>query len=400
MKKPELLAPAGDLDRLKIALLYGADAVYIGGMAFGLRANATNFTLEEIKEGLSFAHERKKKVYVTVNIVLHNKEIEPLKEYLKSLKEIGIDAIIASDPTVIVMAKQLELEVHLSTQQSTLNYESALFFKELGVSRIVLGREVTKEDIRLIKQKTGIEIECFIHGAMCTSYSGRCVLSNYFTKRDSNRGGCSQICRWDFELWDDEKNWTAKKEFTFCSKDLSMLTYIDEMIEIGVDSLKIEGRMRSSYYIATVVGIYRKAIDLYEKKEKESFYTKEKKILDACANRESVCQFFNGRYDHTCSYYNGRVEVSNQDFLGIVLDYDEKTKYVTIEQRNYFKKGDFVEFFGPNKTYSYVLNDFFDTDGNKKEVARHPREIIKFQVDFPLSKDDMMRKKIDKENNL
>ncbi len=394
MKKPELLAPAGDLERLKIAILYGADAVYMGGMAFGLRANATNFTLEEIKEGLFFAHERNRKVYITVNIVLHNKEIKPLNEYLKTLKEIGVDAIIASDPTVIEMAKKHGLEVHLSTQQSTLNYESALFFKELGVSRIVLGRETTKEDIALIKQKTGIEIECFIHGAMCASYSGRCVLSNYFTKRDANRGGCSQICRWNFELWDDEKNITSLKDFTFCSKDLSMLPYIDEMIEIGVDSLKIEGRMRSSYYIATVVGIYRQAIDSYPTKGKEFFYKNAQRILDACANRDSVPQFFNGVYDHTCSYYNGRVEISNQDFLGIVLDYDEKTKYVTLEQRNYFKKGDSVEFFGPGKTYTYILSDIFDEEGRKVEVARHPRQILKFQVDFPLSKNDMMRKNI------
>ena len=258
----ELLAPAGDLERLKVALLYGADAVYIGGKVFGLRANAINFTNEEIKEAVMFAHSLNKKVYVTVNIVLHNKEIKFLLDYLKELESIGVDAIIASDLSVISLAlEKTNLEVHVSTQQSTSNSLSVKFLKELGVKRVVLARELSKSEIQAI-QKTGIDVEIFIHGAMCASYSGRCVLSNYLTNRDANRGGCSQICRWDFDLLNEDGNILKKdKNFTFCSKDLSLLPYIDEICKMGVNSLKIEGRMRSTYYIATVVSTYRKVID-------------------------------------------------------------------------------------------------------------------------------------------
>ena len=297
--KPELLAPAGDLQRLKIALLYGADAVYIGGSLFGLRANATNFTIEEIKEGVSYAHSLNKKVYVTVNIVLHNKEIKHLLNYLKQLEEVKVDAIIVSDPAIMDMAlKNTNLEVHLSTQQSTLNYEAVDFFKKQGVSRVVLARESSKEDIKKIKENVNIELEVFIHGAMCTSYSGRCVLSNYFTNRDSNRGGCSQVCRWDFELLDDSNNKIeGNKPFTFCTKDLSMLSYIPELIDLKVNSFKIEGRMRSLYYIATVVSIYRKVIDEYCNDKKNYKYNIEyEKILRECANRDSVPQFYNNMW--------------------------------------------------------------------------------------------------------
>ena len=297
--KPELLAPAGDLQRLKIALLYGADAVYIGGSLFGLRANATNFTIEEIKEGVSYARSLNKKVYVTVNIVLHNKEIKHLLNYLKQLEEVKVDAIIVSDPAIMDMAlKNTNLEVHLSTQQSTLNYEAVDFFKKQGVSRVVLARESSKEDIKKIKENVNIELEVFIHGAMCTSYSGRCVLSNYFTNRDSNRGGCSQVCRWDFELLDDSNNKIeGNKPFTFCTKDLSMLSYIPELIDLKVNSFKIEGRMRSLYYIATVVSIYRKVIDEYCNDKKNYKYNIEyEKILRECANRDSVPQFYNNMW--------------------------------------------------------------------------------------------------------
>ena len=347
--KPELLAPAGDLERLKFALLYGADAVYLGGQLFGLRANAINFTKEQLKEGVEFAHSLNKKVYVTVNIVLHNKEIKFLIDYLKQLDEIKVDAIIVSDLTVLDLAKKhTNLEVHISTQQSTLNYEAVEYLKDLGVTRVVLGREATKEDIEIIK-KVGLEVEIFIHGAMCASYSGRCVLSNYLTNRDANRGGCSQICRWDFDLLDENKNiLKGEKNFTFCSKDLSLLKYINEICDMGVTSLKIEGRMRSIYYIATVVNIYRKAIDDYYDKN-YVYNSSYENILSRVANRDSIVQFFDGNYDKNCSYYNNRIEISNQDFLGVVLDYNKDTKVATIEQRNYFKKGDVVEFLAQMK---------------------------------------------------
>ena len=392
----ELLAPAGDLERLKVALLYGADAVYIGGKVFGLRANAINFTNEEIKEAVIFAHSLNKKVYVTVNIVLHNKEIKFLLDYLKELESIGVDAIIASDLSVISLAlEKTNLEVHVSTQQSTSNSLSAKFLKELGVKRVVLARELSKIEIQEI-QKTGIDVEIFIHGAMCASYSGRCVLSNYLTNRDANRGGCSQICRWDFDLLNEDGNILKKdKNFTFCSKDLSLLPYIDEICKMGVNSLKIEGRMRSTYYIATVVSTYRKVIDAYYNNEKIDFKYLEK-VLNRVANRESIVQFFDGNYDESCNYYNNRVEISNQDFLGVVLDYDANTSLAMIEERNYFSLGDTVEIFGPNKVNKFKIEEIFSSDMNNIDVVRHPKEIVYIKVPMEVSKGDFMRISIDK----
>ncbi|MCM1370785.1 MAG: U32 family peptidase [Clostridium sp.] len=393
--KPELLAPAGDLERLKIAFLYGADAVYIGGTLFGLRANAANFTLEEIKMGVEYAHKLGKKVYVTVNIVLHNKEIKFLKDYLKKLDEYRVDAIIVSDPTVIQVAHEnTNLDIHLSTQQSTLNRESIEFFKNQGISRIVLARECSKDDIKSIKKNINIELEMFIHGAMCTSYSGRCVLSNYFTNRDSNRGGCSQVCRWDFNLLDSSlNNIKGEKDFTFCSKDLSMLKYIPELIDMGINSFKIEGRMRSLYYIATIVSVYRKVIDEYcNNKENYKYNIEYEKILSECANRSSVTQFYNNIYDNTCSYYNGRQEISNQDFLGIILDYDQKTSFALVEQRNYFKKGDVVEVFGPKTSITtFKIDEILDINDEKIEIVRHPKQIVKIKFNKKLYRNDIMK---------
>ena len=395
MEKIELLAPAGDLERLKIAFLYGADAVYVGGDLFSLRANADNFSLDELKEGVEFAHNLGKKLYVTVNIVMHNKEIKHILDYLLELDRIGIDAIIASDSAIIDLAlKNTNLCVHLSTQACTINREAALFWKNLGVERIVLARECSRDDILDVLNNVDIEIECFVHGAMCSSYSGRCVLSNYLTNRDANRGGCSQICRWDFDLLDSDLNEIkGDKPFTFCTKDLSMLEYVPDMINMGITSLKIEGRMRSLYYVATVVDIYRRVIDsYYHDKENYEYNKKYEDILTRCANRDSVPQFFNGKYDSSCSYYNGRMEVSNQDFLGVVLDYDGK--FLTIEQRNYFKVGDVVEIFGPNKEiFSFTIESMYDNDGNSIDVARHPKEIIKIPVIGEFSRYDIMRKK-------
>ena len=403
MKKIELLAPAGDLERLKVALLYGADAVYIGGPSLSLRANAINFTLEEIKEGVEYAHKLNKKVYVTVNIVLHNEEIKEVKKYLKNLEECNVDSVIVSDPTIVAIALSCtNLEVHLSTQASTMNSEACAYWKEKGVSRIVLARECSKENIKNIIDNVDIEIETFIHGAMCAAISGRCVMSNYLTNRDANRGGCSQICRWDFDLLSEEKKEIkGDKPFTFCAKDLSMLKYIPDMIELGISSLKIEGRMRSLYYIATVVSIYRKAINEYYSGNYK--YNEEyEKILRRCANRDSVPQFFNNIYDSSCSYYNGRVEVSNQDFLGIVLDYDKSTKITTIEQRNYFKVGDVVEFFGPNHNIiTYVVDKIYDEEDNTIEIVNHPRQVVKMKINDKLEKYDLMRiKVIDKIENI
>ena len=391
MKKPELLSPAGDLERLKIALDYGAYAVYVGGL-FNLRANTPNFTIEELKEGLDYAHKKNKKVYVTVNIVMHNKELNKIEDYLKELKKLKVDAIIVSDPAVIKYALPLKIPVHLSTQASTLNKKAVKFWEQEGIERIVLARECTKEDIKEIKESTNIEIETFIHGAMCASFSGRCVLSNYLTNRDSNRGGCSQICRWDFDLYNKDKLLKGEKPFTFCTKDLSLAKYIPDIINLEVDSLKIEGRMRSLYYIATVVKTYRKIIDEYiENKDNYKFKKEYQIALDDVANRDSIPQFFDGNYDKTVQYYNGRREITNQDFIGLILEYDNKTKLAKVEQRNYFKKGDSIEVFGPNTTIKMKIKDIYDEDMNIIDIVRHPKQIVYIKIDEKVEKNYMIK---------
>ena len=398
MNKVELLAPAGSLDKLRIAFLYGADACYIGGRDYSLRANATNFSNEEISEAVEYAHSLGKKVYVTVNIVFHNDNFKGLVDYFKCLSEYGVDAIIVSDPSIIdiVRDNNIDIKIHLSTQMSTANYESVSFWKKEGVERVVLARECSKENIKEIIDKTGLEVECFLHGAMCSSYSGRCVLSNYFTKRDANRGGCAQICRWCFDLNDGNNDIEDETKFTMSTKDLSLIRYLADMIDIGITSLKVEGRMRSNYYIATVISTYRSAIDdYYDNKltyDKIEYYSK---VLNRVANRESTSQFFDKFPGVDEQYFLGRQEVSNQDFLGIVLDYDQTSKMVTLTQRNYFKPGDTVEMFGPNiNTFSFKIPDIYDEEGNKLEVARHPKEIIKFKLDKEVYKDDIMRIKV------
>ena len=399
MNKVELLAPAGDFERLKIAYLYGADAVYIGGKDYSLRANATNFSLDEIKKASEYAHKIDKKLYVTVNIVFHNENYRGLVDYLKKLAEYKIDAIISSDPSIIDIIKDnnIDLNIHISTQMSSANYESALFWKKEGASRLVLARECSRQDIKEIIEKSGIEVECFLHGAMCSAYSGRCVLSNYFTNRDANRGGCAQICRWCFDLASQDKVIENDTKFTMSTKDLSMIKNLKDMIDIGVTSLKVEGRMRSNYYIATVISTYREAIDNYYNNtltlELIEYYSN---ILNRVANRESTPQFYNEPDSIKDQYFLGRQEVSNQDFLGIILSYDKKKKEVTLTQRNYFKPGDKVEIFGPNiKTFSFTIpKTIYNEEGEIVEVANHPKEIIKFKLDKEVYKDDIMRLKV------
>lgn len=395
MKKIELLAPAGTLEKMQYAFLYGADAVYFGGKEYSLRANAKNFSREEMISAVSFAHEKEKKVYVTVNIVFHNEDLIGLEEYLNFLADIKVDAIITSDMAVISLIKEhnIALEVHISTQASILNYEAALFYKDMGATRVVLAREAHKSDIKRIKDETGLEIECFMHGAMCTSISGRCVLSNYCTNRDSNRGGCAQICRWEFDyLKDGEK--VTETPFSMTPKDLNMIPFISSMIECGVNSFKIEGRMRSIYYVSTVILIYHRLIDkILNNTLTEEYETYALNILNRVANRESTPQFFDKLPGVNEQYYLGREELSNQDFLGLVLDYQDGI--ATIEQRNYFKVGDTVQFFGPNiETFNYKVEKIMDSDGNELEVARHPQMIIKLEISQKLHKFDMMRIKV------
>ncbi len=385
----ELLAPAGDLERLKIALLYGADAVYIGGKDYSLRANTKNFTIEEIKLACEFAHKLNKKIYVTVNIVFHDQNLIGLEDYLKKLKELNVDAVIVSDIVGVKLALQNDLEVILSTQASTLNYKAIKFWQNMGVKRFVLAREATREDIIKIKKETNASLECFIHGAMCTAVSGKCVLSNYCTKRDSNRGGCAQICRWVFKTEDNP-------DFTLMSKDLNMVEYLEDMINIGVQSFKIEGRMRSVYYIATVIMCYRKIIDSILNKtitenEKEYF----EKVLDRVANRDTTPQFFHKFPTENESYFADRTEVSNQDFLGIVLDYDKEKGLIELEQRNYFKVGDVVEFIGPNfDPFTYTISTILDENMTSIEVARHPKMKVFLPFSGAISPYSMMRIKL------
>ena len=389
--KYELLLPAGDLSRLKVACLYGADAVYIGGYNYSLRANANNFSLEEIKEACEFAHKLNKKVYVTVNMIFHNEDLNGLDDYLKALDEIGIDSYILSDFAVIESIKRLNLKTpfFISTQKSITNLETIKFYKELGAYRVVLARECSREDIKNIKENIDTEVEVFIHGAMCTSYSGRCVMSNYVTKRDSNRGGCSQVCRFVF---DNDTDY----EYAFSSKDLNMLEYLPDMMNLGIESYKIEGRMKSMYYIATVANAYRTIMD----KKIDGTLTEDdivyyKKVLNRVSNRENTDQFYNGVPHEEGQYFNGRQELSNQDFLALVLEYDEETKIATVEQRNKFSVGDTLEVFGPTtKVNSFEIESILNDKEEYVFSASHAQEIVKIKIPFKVNKDDIIRVKI------
>ena len=392
MKKIELLSPAGDLERLKVTLLYGADAVYLGGKLYNLRANATNFSLEDLKEGCQFAHKLGKKVFLTLNIVFHNEDILGVNDYIRDVVEAGIDAFIVSDLAIIRYIKQHypQVEVHLSTQASTMNYDAALFYKSMGVDRIVLARELSKDEIKEIIDKASIDIEVFIHGAMCTCVSGRCSLSNYVTNRDANRGGCSQVCRFAFTT-DDGSN------FTMATKDLNMARYVSELIEMNVTSMKVEGRMRSLYYLATVIGAYRKIIDnYYNHTLTDEVLNKQEKILDRVANREVSTHYYLKEADASDQYYTGRVEISNQDYLGQVIGYDRDKCLLQIKERNYFKVGDKVTLFTPRDEMTFTVSKIYDDSYNLVDVARHPDNIyfIEIKITFDVCAYSMLRKEI------
>ena len=389
--KYELLLPAGDLDRLKVGIDYGADAVYIGGFDYSLRANANNFSIDDIKEAVKYAHDRGKKVYVTVNMIFHNEDLKGLDEYLLELDRIGIDSYIVSDFAVIEAIKRLKIKTKffISTQKSITNLESVKFYKSLGAYRVVLARECTKEDIKFIKDNIDTEVEVFIHGAMCTSYSGRCVMSNYVTLRDSNRGGCSQVCRFTFDN-------DTPHEYAFSSKDLNMIDCISDMMDLGIESYKIEGRMKSLYYIATVANAYRtimdKKIDGSLDDETLAYY---KKVLNRVSNRENISQFYNGVPGVEGQYYSGREEVSNQDFLAVVLDYDRDKNEAIIEQRNKFSVGDTVEVFGPTTSVQKLKIEYIiDEDEISQESACHPQEKLRVNMPFEVKNGDIIRVKI------
>lgn len=402
VKKPELLAPAGNLEKLKVAVHYGADAVFIGGQEYGLRSNADNFTLEEMAEGVQFASQYGAKIYVTTNIYAHNENIPGLEEYLRGLERVGVHGIIVADPLIIETARRVapKLEVHLSTQQSLTNWKAVQFWKEEGLERVVLARETSAEEIREIKEKVDIEIETFIHGAMCIAYSGRCVLSNHMTARDSNRGGCCQSCRWDYDLYKLQGDQAialfdeTDDPFAMSPKDLNLIQSIPKMIELGIDSLKIEGRMKSIHYVATVVSVYRKVIDAYCA-DPDNFVIRKEWLdeLDKCANRDTAPAFFEGVPGYKEQMFGVHSKKTTYDFVGLVLDYDKETGIVTLQQRNFFKPGDEVEFFGPEiENFTQVIEKIWDEEGNELDAARHPLQIVRFKVDREVFPYNMMRK--------
>lgn len=398
-KKPELLAPAGNLEKLKVAILYGADAVFIGGKEFSLRSSASNFSLDDIKEAVEFAHSHNAAIHVTCNIILHEDNLEGLEEYLIKLDNIGVDAIIVADPYIMSLAKglNLKLEVHVSTQLSTLNTSAIRFYENLNVDRVVLGREVEYNDLKEIRENVDIDLEYFIHGAMCIHYSGRCMLSNYFSRRDANRGGCSQSCRWYYDIFDNGKQLNNDDivPFSMSSKDMSLVDNIGMLIELGIDSFKIEGRMKSLHYIATVVSTYRKLIDTYcvdpDNFKNEGF----RQEIEKAANRALCTGFFKDRPNCDFQLYNQRDEHPTQDFCARVLHYDLDKKVAMIEQRNYFKLGDSIEFFSPHHENILIeVNEIINEDGDKVEVANHPMEILYIKCNQLLYENDMGRKVI------
>lgn len=405
MRKPELLAPAGDLEKLKMAITYGADAVYLGGEEFGLRAGAKNFTIKEIEEALKFAHSRGKKVYVTVNIIPHNDDIKKAPNYIKTLNEIGVDAVIISDPGVLEIVKDVakDMEIHLSTQANTTNYATARFWYNHGIKRIVVARELSLKEIEEIVKRTpeGLEIEAFIHGAMCISYSGRCLLSNYMTGRDANRGECAHPCRWKYYLVEEKRPSEyypifedERGTFIFNSKDLCMIKHIPELIKAGIHSFKIEGRMKSAYYVATIVRSYRMAIDKYLDNPDDYVYNdKWLEEIKKASHRDFTTGFYFGKPTGEDQLYTSSSYIRNYDFVGLVLEYDTETKIATIEQRNRMFVGDEIEIFGPNKEHiNYVIEKMWDKDGNEIDVAPHPQQIVKMKIEGNIAPWDMLRK--------
>lgn len=405
MKKPELLAPAGNMEKLKMALLYGADAVYLGGKAFGLRAFGGNFTNEELQEAVDFAHKLGKKIYVTVNIFPHNSDIAKLPAYLTFLNEIKVDAILVADLGVFTLAKEYapDVELHISTQANNTNWAAVNAWAELGASRVVLAREMSLEEIKEIREKCYVELEMFVHGAMCISYSGRCLMSNYLTGRDANRGSCAQPCRWNYALVEEKRPGQyfpvledERGTYIFNSKDMCLLPYLPDVIASGVDSLKIEGRMKSVHYAASVVKAYREAIDSYFAAP-EQFEVKKEWVeeLDKVSHRAYTTGFYYGRPTEKDQIYGTSSYTQTSDFVGLVLDYDEKTGFATVEQRNNMKVGQEIEIFQPHLAgYRQILQEMYNDEGEAIQVAPHPQQIVKIRMDKPVEPYGILRRDI------
>lgn len=400
----EVLSPAGNMDKLKMAIRYGADAVYCAGQSFGLRASSSNFSNEELKEAVEFAHSHGKKIYVTCNIIPHNEDLVGLEDYLKFLESIHVDAIIVADLGIFLLAKRVapNLERHVSTQANTTNYLTTEFWKEQGASRVVVAREVSIADIKTMKEAADIEIEAFVHGAMCISYSGRCLLSNYFTTRDANRGQCTQACRWKYSLVEENRPgeyYPIEEDqhgtYIFNSKDLCLLKYIPDLVEAGVDSLKIEGRMKSVHYAATVTKVYREAVDSYLA-DPEHYEVKPEWIeeLEKISHRPYTEGFSVEKPDETAQNYGESSNTQTHDFIGLVEGYNAEEGYAYLEQRNNFKVGDEVEYCQPHgELVHHVITKMTDEEGNEITVAPHPQMKVRLYIDTPLEQYAMMRRR-------
>lgn len=408
-RKPELLIPASSLEVLKTAVVFGADAVYIGGEAFGLRAKAKNFSTEEMQEGIRFAHERGVKVYITANILAHNEDLEGAKEYFTQLRDWKPDALIISDPGMFMIAKEVcpEIEIHISTQANNTNYQTYLFWHQLGASRVVSARELSLIEIKEIREKIPeeLEIESFIHGAMCISYSGRCLLSNYFTGRDANKGACTHPCRWKYAVVEETRPGeympvyeNERGTFIFNSKDLCMIEYIPEIIDAGIDSLKIEGRMKTALYVAAVARTYRKAIDDYFISQETYHASMEwyKEEISKCTYRQFTTGFYFGKPDENTQIYNNNTYINEYTYLGIIGSIENDGR-VMIEQRNKFSVGDVIEIMKPNgeNIMTSVLHMYHE-NGEPLENAPHPKQIIFLKLSQKAELYDILRVKVQK----
>lgn len=408
MRHPELLIPASSLEVLKTAVVYGADAVYIGGEAFGLRAKAKNFSMEEMREGIAFAHARGVKVYVTANILAHNRDLADAARYFSELKEVGPDALIISDPGMFSVARRVcpDIEIHISTQANNTNYETYRFWYGLGAKRVVSARELSLEEIREIRQKIpeDMEIESFVHGAMCISYSGRCLLSNYFTGRDANQGACTHPCRWKYAVVEETRPGeylpvyeNERGTYIFNSRDLCMIEHIPDLIEAGIDSLKVEGRMKTALYVAAVARTYRRALDDYQKDPKlyEANMDWYKHQISSCTYRQFTTGFFYGRPDERAQIYDSNTYIKEYTYLGIVGD-EKRTEsgyLYQIEQKNKFSVGETIEVMKPcGDNREVKVLGITDAEGIPQESAPHPKQILWIDLGIRLDRYDILRR--------
>lgn len=402
-KRPEVLSPAGTLEKLKVAIDYGADAVFVGGQAYGLRSRAGNFSMEELQEGIDYAHARGAKVYVAANMVTHEGNEIGAGEWFRQLRDMGLDAVIVSDPALIVICSTEApgLEIHLSTQASSTNYETFEFWKAMGLTRVVLAREVNMVELAEIRKWTDVEIEAFVHGAMCISYSGRCVLSNHMSHRDANRGGCSQSCRWKYDLYDmpfggERRSLKGEipEDYSMSSVDMCMIDHIPDLIENGVDSLKIEGRMKSIHYVSTVTNCYKAAVDAYMESP-EAFYAIKEELIDELwkvAQRELATGFYYGIPTENEQLFGARRKIPQYKFVGEVVAFDSASMTATIRQRNVIMEGDRIECYGPGfRHFETVVKDLHDADGQKIDRAPNPMELLTISLPREVKPGDMIR---------